>query len=105
MNVSIRQSPAATVSSLPWAKEEVLAFVLYYKQRIHAPACTMVASWTRELIDLALTHEGRHYLPYQPHATQTQFDRAYPEAATLRALRAQLDPSKKFSNAMWERYL
>lgn len=35
---------------------------------------------TRELIDAALEHEGRYYLPYRLHATPEQFHRAYPQA-------------------------
>lgn len=105
LNVSIRHSPPDTVSLLPWAREEVFAFVLYYKQGTSTAACEAVARWTRELIDLALAHGGRYYLPYQLHATQAQFDRAYPEAAELRRLKRGVDPLDKFSNAMWAKYL
>ena len=61
--------------------------------------------WTRELIDAALAHQGRHYLPYQLHATQAQFKAAYPEAARLRALKREVDPAGRFSNELWRRYL
>lgn len=105
LNISVRHSPADALSLLPWAKEEVFSFVLYYKQRVHASAQEAVGRWTRELIDLALAHDGRHYLPYQLHATQAQFDRAYPEAEQLRALKRRVDPAGKLTNAMWARYL
>jgi FAD/FMN-containing dehydrogenase len=105
LNVSVRHSPADTLSLLPWAREEVFSFVLYYKQRVNTSARDAVGRWTRELIDLALAHEGRYYLPYQLHATQDQFDRAYPEAAQLRALKRRVDPAGKLTNAMWARYL
>lgn len=36
LNVSIRRSPADRVSLLPWAREEVFSFVLYFKQRTWA---------------------------------------------------------------------
>lgn len=61
--------------------------------------------WTRELIDLVLAHDGRYYLPYQLHATQAQFERAYPEVAQLRALKRRVDPAGKLSNMLWSRYL
>jgi FAD/FMN-containing dehydrogenase len=105
LNISIRHSPPDTVALLPWARDEVFAFVLYYKQDTSPEACEAVGRWTRELIDLALAHGGRYYLPYQLHATREQFERAYPEAAELRSLKAQVDPARKFSNAMWEKYL
>lgn len=105
LNVSIRHSPADTVAMLPWAKEDVYSFVLYFKQRTHAAALDLVGRWTRELIALTLDHEGRYYLPYQLHATTDQFSRAYPEAAHLRQVKTVVDPAGKFTNQMWARYL
>lgn len=105
LNVSIRHSPADTLSLLPWAKEDVFCFVLYYKQRVYRKARDEVASWTRALIELALAHQGCYYLPYQLHATKKQFQRAYPEAAQLAKLKSALDPENKFSNALWSKYL
>jgi FAD/FMN-containing dehydrogenase len=105
LNVSIRHSPADTVSLLPWAPEEVFSFVVYFKQRTTRAAQQKVALWTRELIELALKDGGRYYLPYQLHATQGQFDRAYPEADRLRELRARIDPHGRFSNELWRKYL
>ena len=105
LNVSIRHSPADRVSRLPWAREDVFSFVLYFKHRKHVGAQREVAGWTRELIDVALGHGGRYYLPYQLHATRTKFDRAYPEAKQLRALKARIDPQDKLSNELWKKYL
>lgn len=105
LNVSIRHSPADRVSLLPWAREDVFSFVLYYKQRTWASARDAVSRWTRALIDAVLRHEGRYYLPYQLHATPSQFNAAYPEASALRAVKARVDPSGKFTNEMWRKYL
>ena len=105
LNISIRHSPADELALLPWAREEVFSFVLYYKQRTHAQAQEEVGRWTRELISLAIAHHGRYYLPYQLHATQAQFDQAYPEAEQLRALKRRVDPAGKLSNQMWAQYL
>lgn len=63
LNVSIRHSPADRVSLLPWAKEDVFSLVLYHKQRTWPSAQEAVGRWTRELIDCALAHGGRYYLP------------------------------------------
>ena len=105
LNVSIRHSPADRVSTLAWAREEVFSFVLYYKQRTSLRAREQVGDWTRELIELALQHEGRYYLPYQLHARPDQFARAYPEADGLRRVKRAIDPAGKFSNELWRRYL
>ena len=105
VNVSVRHSPADTVSLLPWAKEEVFSFVLFHKQRTWPSAREAVGVWTRELVDRVIAHEGRWYLPYQLHATRDQFERAYPEVAALRRVKAQADPAGRFSNALWAKYL
>ena len=105
LNVSIRYSKADHLSLLPWAKNDVYSFVLYYKQRTYRQAREAVGRWTRELIDIALANDGRYYLPYQLHATQMQFDRAYPEAEQFRKVKKILDPTGKFSNELWDKYL
>jgi FAD/FMN-containing dehydrogenase len=105
VNVSIRHSPADTLSLLPWAREEVFSFVLFYKQRNTREAQRAVGVWTRELIDATLRHDGRYYLPYQLHATKEQFERAYPEVAKLRQLKRDVDPNNRFSNELWRKYL
>jgi FAD/FMN-containing dehydrogenase len=105
LNISIRYAPADKTSLLPWAREDVFSFVLYYKQRTWAAAQESVGRWTREIIDLALRHGGRYYLPYQLHATAEQFEAAYPEAGELRRLKSLVDPAGKFSNELWRKYL
>lgn len=105
LNVSIRHSPADRDSLLPWAREEVFSFVLYYKQRTWQAAQEEVGRWTREIIDAVLRYQGRYYLPYQPHATAAQFDASYPEAAELRRVKRRHDPAGKFSNELWRQYL
>ena len=105
LNVSVRHSNADPVALLPWAKEEVFSFVVYYKQRSSAGAQARTGEWTRDMIDTALAFGGRYYLPYQLHATQAQFDQAYPEAAQLRVLKRRVDPAGKFSNELWRKYL
>lgn len=105
LNVSVRHSAADPVALLPWAKEEVFAFVVYYKQRTFENTQRQVAEWTREMIDTALGFGGRYYLPYQLHASKQQFAQAYPEAAELRALKRRVDPAGKFSNELWAKYL
>jgi FAD/FMN-containing dehydrogenase len=105
LNISIRHSPADQVSLLPWAREDVFSFVLYYKQRTWKSAREAVGRWTRELIDVALRHGGRYYLPYQPHATKGQFEAAYPEAAQWRFVKRSVDPTGKLSNELWRKVL
>jgi len=44
-------------------------------------------------------------LPYRLDATREQFTRAYPEAAEFSALKASVDPGKRFRNLLWDAYL
>ena len=104
VNISTRHALADPGSMLAWARQEVFAFVLYYKQRTRESARGRVAIWTRELIDAALSLSGSYYLPYQVHATREQFHRAYPRAAELFALKQQLDPEFRLRNVIWDTY-
>ena len=105
LNVSIRHSPADTVSLMKWAPVEVFSFVLYYKQRVGRSAREAAGVWTRELVEVALANGGRYYLPYRLDATRAQFERAYPEARAFAALKARVDPGGRFRNLVWDRYL
>ena len=58
----------------------------------------------RELIDAALSVGGSYYLPYQIHATETQFLRAYPRTREFFALKRRLDPTNKFRNELLDKY-
>jgi FAD/FMN-containing dehydrogenase len=104
INVSVRHANRDPGSILAWAKTEVFAFVVYYKQGTSAEAQHEVGTWTRELIDDALELGGSYYLPYQLHATRVQFLRAYPRAPEIFALKRKLDPGDKFRNELWIKY-
>jgi len=104
VNISVRHAIADPGSLLAWAREEVFAFVLYYKQRVRENARTRVGVWTRELIDASLSVGGTYYLPYQPHATAEQFHAAYPRAKELFGIKRRLDPQFRFRNILWDTY-
>lgn len=104
LNISIRHAVSDPGSYLAWAREEVFAFVVYYKQRTDAVEKNRVAVWTRELADAVISCGGSYYLPYQPHATSEQFHAAYPNARKLFALKAKLDAQFRFHNVIWDTY-
>lgn len=104
INVSIRHALKDTGSMLAWAREEVFAFVVWYRQGTSEVAKGEVGVWTREMIDAVLSQGGSYYLPYQPHATETQFHKAYPDALKLFELKKKLDPGFKFRNVIWDKY-
>lgn len=104
VNVSVRHSTQDPGSLLAWARTDVFAFVIYYKQKT-GPAAPPADVWSRALIDAALDLGGSYYLPYQLHATQEQFVRAYPRAGEFRSLKQRLDPDGKFRNMFVDKYL
>jgi FAD/FMN-containing dehydrogenase len=104
INISVRHARADPGSLLAWARSDVFAFVIYYKQRTDAAARAEVGVWTRALIDAALDAGGSYYLPYQLHATASQFRRAYPRFDEFVALKRRVDPTNKFRNALWDTY-
>ncbi len=104
LNVSIRHARKDTGSLLAWAKEEVFAYVVWYKQATNDVEKNKVGVWTRELINASISLNGSYYLPYQAHATKEQFHAAYPNAQKLFELKAQLDPNFKFRNVIWDTY-
>ncbi|MET0384823.1 MAG: FAD-binding oxidoreductase [Polyangiales bacterium] len=105
VNVSIRHALPDPGTLLAWAPEEVFSFVLYYKQGTTPEAKAEVATWTRAAIDAVLSVGGRYYLPYQPHATLSQLQRAYPGFDRYVALKRQVDPQQRFRNTLWDTYL
>ncbi len=104
LNISIRHAKKDPGSLLAWAKEEVFAFVLYYKQGTSRLAKNKVDIWSRELIDAVIAVGGSYYLPYQLHATYEQFLQAYPRAPEFFALKQTLDPTNKFKNKLLDKY-
>lgn len=104
INISIRHARPDTLSLLRWAPTEVFCFVVYYKQGTAEEDKKEVGIWTRKLIDAALEDSGSYYLPYQLHATEEQFQKAYPDANKFFELKKRLDPSNKFRNKLWDKY-
>ena len=104
LNVSVRHAEKDTGSLLAWAKEEVFAYVIWYKQNTTEMEKNKVGVWTRELIDASISLNGSYYLPYQAHATDKQFHKAYPNAHKLFELKTKLDPTFKFRNVIWDTY-
>jgi len=104
VNISIRHAHPDPGSMLAWAREEVFAFVLYYKQGVKPADKNKVGVWTRELVDAVLAAGGTYYLPYQAHPTPSQFHRAFPRAKELFALKRKLDPQFRFRNVLWNTY-
>lgn len=104
INVSIRHALPDPGSKLAWARKESFAFVVYYKQNSDTISREHVAVWTRQMIDAVISVQGAYYLPYQLHATDEQFHKAYPHATEYFEIKKLYDPQDKFTNMLWDKY-
>jgi FAD/FMN-containing dehydrogenase len=104
INVSLRHAYADKESYLSWANEEVFAFVIYYKQGTDPASREKVKQWTVEMTDAILSENGTWYLPYQPHADNVQFSKAYPNSGKYFEVKNQLDPTHRFTNKLLDKY-
>lgn len=104
LNISIRHANQDPGTLLAWAREEVFAFVVYYKQGTNKSARDGVGRWDKEMIDAAIEVGGAYYLPYQIYASDEQFIKAYPRAKEYFKLKDKLDPNNRFINKLWEAY-
>lgn len=104
LNVTIRIVHKDTVTALPYAKEDMFAFVLYFNQKLNEKESKMLQKTTTDLIDLATGLNGTYYLPYQLYYSQEQLQKAYPEIDHVFAVKKIYDPTELFSNTFYEKY-
>ena len=106
LNITLRWVEQDSTSLLSYAPDGPrIASVLLFSQEMTARAEADMAWMTQNLIEAVLNIGGSYYLPYRLHATTAQFQRCYPKAAELAALKRQIDPELRFRNALWDRYL
>lgn len=101
INVSVRHAYQDPGTLLAWAKTEVFAFVVYYRQGTSSEAQAVVRQWSRAMNDAAIELGGAYYLPYQVYETPAQFAAAYPRAQDFFALKRVVDPQYRFRNQLW----
>jgi FAD/FMN-containing dehydrogenase len=104
LNVSIRHAYQDPGTILAWARSEVFAFVVYYKQALDPDSRFKVKEWTKVMIDQVLSVGGSYYLPYQIHASLDQFKRAYPNSDKYFQLKKKYDPSERLQNNLLNAY-
>jgi len=104
INISVRHALPDPGTLLAWAPQEVFAFVVYYRQGSDLASQAHVNTWSKAMTDAVISEDGRYYLPYQLHATSAQFNQAYPRAEQYFALKETIDPSNRFTNALWQRH-
>lgn len=105
LNVTVRHVLEDRDTVLRYATEEVFALVMLFSIERSSAGDERLARTTRALIDAASDHGGRYYLPYRPHATRAQFERAYDRSRAFRDAKQIYDPELRFRNRFWRTYL
>jgi len=104
LNLTVRDVRQDHDTMLRYADQDMFGFVMLFHQRLTPAGEEAMGELTRELIDLADGLGGRYYLPYRPHATRAQFERAYPMAKEFFEAKLRFDPDELFTNRFYDRY-
>jgi FAD/FMN-containing dehydrogenase len=104
LNVTIRTVHKDIVTALPYAKEDMFAFVLYFNLKFDDRDNRVLQKTTQDLVDIAQRAGGTYYLPYQLFYSREQLQKCYPEIDEFFAAKKKYDPSGLFSNKFYEKY-
>lgn len=104
LNVTVRIVSKDTVTALPYAKEDMFAFVLYFNQKLNENESKILQKTTTDLIDIATNLGGTYYLPYQLYYSPEQLRRAYPEIDGFFAAKKDQDANDLITNTFYEKY-
>jgi FAD/FMN-containing dehydrogenase len=104
LNVTLRNVYADRDTFLPYAREEVFGFVLFFNQALTPAAEADMVALTQELIAEATRLGGTYYLPYRLHATPAQLRQAYPQFPFFVRQKQAYDPQELFQNQFYQQY-
>ncbi len=100
LNASVRIVHADDIA-LSYAPADAFSLVLYINQSTDEAGNRKMRATTRALIDLAIAHGGRFFLPYQLHYTSRQLLASYPELPAVLAKKREMDPQGLFSSTWY----
>jgi FAD/FMN-containing dehydrogenase len=104
LNVTIRTVHKDTITALPYARDDMFGFVLYFNVLFNDRDNEILRRTTIDLIDVAERTGGTYYLPYQLFYSKERLRRAYPEIEDFFAAKKKFDPYGLFSNKFYEKY-
>ncbi|MFT5478670.1 MAG: FAD/FMN-containing dehydrogenase, partial [Planctomycetota bacterium] len=104
LNLTVRDVREDDDSLLRYADQDMFGLVMLLHQQRTPAAEQAMGALTRRLIDAAHALSGRYYLPYRPHATREQFERAYPMAREFFEAKRRYDPDELFTSRFYDRY-
>jgi FAD/FMN-containing dehydrogenase len=104
LNVTIRIVQKDTITTLPYAKQDMLSFVLYFNQKFNTKDSEILQKTTIDLIDLVNSLDGTYYLPYQLYYSKDQLIKAYPEIDRFFIAKRTYDSQEIFQNKFYQKY-
>ena len=104
LNVTIRTVHKDSLTALPYAKDDMFGFVLYFNVGFNDADNRILEKTTTDLIDVSRGCGGTFYLPYQLFYSPVQLRSAYPEVDDFFATKKKYDPIGLFSNTWYEKY-
>ena len=104
INITIRVVHKDTISKLPYAREDMFAYVLYFNQKLNDHDSHILKKTTQDIIDLAESLHGTFYLPYQLFYSADQLRRSYPTVDDFMRDKKVYDPEALFSNTWYNKY-
>jgi len=104
LNVTIRTVHKDGITALPYAKDNMFAFVLYFNAKFNQKDMAVLRQTTSDLIDAAQRVGGTYYLPYQLAYSREQLRRSYPEVDDFFSAKRRFDPLELFSNMFYEKF-
>jgi FAD/FMN-containing dehydrogenase len=104
LNVTIRTVHKDDVTALPYAREDMFAFVLYFNVKFNWKDNEILEKTTSDLIDAVENAGGTYYLPYQLFYSPEQLRKSYSEIDDFFAAKRKFDPIRLFTNKFYEKY-
>lgn len=105
MNATVRFVTRTDSSLLSYCQANCFAIVLYMTTPDTESRIEKIRILTRQMIDMAISHHGRFYLPYQLFATREQMHTCYPEwVQSFRDIKRKYDPDECLVNQLYLTY-
>lgn len=105
LNATVRYVKQDHISQMGYARDgNRYAVVLCFSQQLTPKKIAQTKNWIQRVNEELLECSGSYYLPYQPFATQKQFERSYKNAAYVAAKKLEYDPEGRFENGLSKEY-
>jgi decaprenylphospho-beta-D-ribofuranose 2-oxidase len=104
LNITVRYVGKNEEAVMSYATDDMFALVMLINQGTSEESIETTGRVIRNMIDVALKHDGTYYLPYYHYPTKDQLKEAYPRAEEFFEMKEKYDPDERFMNLFYEEY-